>query len=151
MRKAEIKDGVVINVVEVDPDHVPDWCRDWPDADQNAAPGATYERGRFTRSGNPSKSRPLARSEAKLSRAEFLVRVKRAGILTAAQAKAAARGDLPEPFRGAIVAAGVDGDEAEIIWASVAHIERNHPFIVALARLPSIGDDVADAIFGIPI
>lgn len=30
MVKAQIKNGVVVNVIVVDPDNVPDWCYDWP-------------------------------------------------------------------------------------------------------------------------
>ncbi len=30
MVKAEIKDGIVVNVILVDPDNIPDWCVDWP-------------------------------------------------------------------------------------------------------------------------
>lgn len=38
MRKAQIRNGRVVNVIEVDPEHVPDWCEDWPDAG-DAGPG----------------------------------------------------------------------------------------------------------------
>ena len=31
-RLAIITAGVVTNVIEVDPDAVPNWCADWPDA-----------------------------------------------------------------------------------------------------------------------
>lgn len=31
-RRAEVVDGVVVNVIEVDPQAVPDWAADWPDA-----------------------------------------------------------------------------------------------------------------------
>lgn len=32
MRKAQLEDGVVVNVIEVDPGNIPPWCADWPDA-----------------------------------------------------------------------------------------------------------------------
>ena len=38
MRKAQIRDGRVVNVIEVDPARVPNWCADWPDAG-DAGPG----------------------------------------------------------------------------------------------------------------
>lgn len=38
MRKAEIINGRIVNVVLVDPEKVPEWCADWPDAG-NAGPG----------------------------------------------------------------------------------------------------------------
>lgn len=46
MRKAQIENGLVINVIEVDPDHVPDWCRDWPTC-EGAGPGWAYAEGEF--------------------------------------------------------------------------------------------------------
>jgi hypothetical protein len=30
MTKAEIRNGVVVNVILVDPENVPDWCENWP-------------------------------------------------------------------------------------------------------------------------
>lgn len=31
MQMVEVKDGIVVNIIEVDPDAIPDWCADWPD------------------------------------------------------------------------------------------------------------------------
>lgn len=28
--KAEIENNVVVNIIVVDPDDIPDWCADWP-------------------------------------------------------------------------------------------------------------------------
>lgn len=42
MRKAKIENGVVVNLIEVDPAQIPDWCADWPDAEiPGCAPGWT--------------------------------------------------------------------------------------------------------------
>ena len=30
MNKAKIENGIVVNVIVVDPDNIPDWCADWP-------------------------------------------------------------------------------------------------------------------------
>lgn len=30
MNKAQIENGVVVNVIVVDPDNIPDWCSSWP-------------------------------------------------------------------------------------------------------------------------
>lgn len=38
MRKAEIVNGRIVNVVLVHPEEVPEWCADWPDAG-DAGPG----------------------------------------------------------------------------------------------------------------
>lgn len=42
MKKAQIVDGVVVNVALVDPANPPEWCAGWPDAG-DAAPGYTYD------------------------------------------------------------------------------------------------------------
>jgi hypothetical protein len=48
MNKAEIKDGIVTNVIAVDPNNIPDWCADWPDATDGCQIGGTYADGVFT-------------------------------------------------------------------------------------------------------
>jgi len=30
MKKAQMQNGIIANVIEVDPDNVPEWARDWP-------------------------------------------------------------------------------------------------------------------------
>lgn len=30
MNKAQIENGVVVNVIVVDPDNIPSWCANWP-------------------------------------------------------------------------------------------------------------------------
>lgn len=44
MRLAEIVSGVVVNVIEVDPDALPDWALGWPDAGESG-PGWVDENG----------------------------------------------------------------------------------------------------------
>lgn len=44
--KAEIKDGVVVNLILVDVNNIPDWCADWPDA-TGAQIGWLYINGSF--------------------------------------------------------------------------------------------------------
>jgi len=43
MQKAEIKDGKVVNVLEIDPDNIPDWCASWPNITGIAAIGWSYD------------------------------------------------------------------------------------------------------------
>jgi hypothetical protein len=47
MKKAQIIDGIVANIIEVDPTNIPDWCADWPDATDEAGIGGTYAGGVF--------------------------------------------------------------------------------------------------------
>lgn len=50
MLKAEVKDGVVVNIIVVDPDDIPSWCKAWPEAKgEDAVIGATYKNKTFTR------------------------------------------------------------------------------------------------------
>ncbi len=46
MKKAQIENGIVINVIEVDPEQIPEWCEDWPNAEE-AGPGWTFVDGAF--------------------------------------------------------------------------------------------------------
>jgi len=47
MRLAQIENGLVVNVIEVDPQNIPDWAADWPEAG-DAGPGSAYDGQIFT-------------------------------------------------------------------------------------------------------
>lgn len=47
MRLAQIENGLVVNVIEVDPQNVPEWAADWPEAG-DAGPGSAYDGQTFT-------------------------------------------------------------------------------------------------------
>jgi len=46
MKLAEITDGIVTNIIKVDPNDIPDWVAGWPDA-TGAEIGGTYASGVF--------------------------------------------------------------------------------------------------------
>jgi hypothetical protein len=46
MKKAEISNGIVVNVILVDPQNIPDWCASWPETVE-AGPGWLYQDGQF--------------------------------------------------------------------------------------------------------
>lgn len=48
MNKAEIINGKVNNVILVDPENVPDWCTNWPDAPNDVSQGWSYANGQFS-------------------------------------------------------------------------------------------------------
>jgi hypothetical protein len=48
MQKAEIKDGKVVNVLEIDPENIPDWCASWPNIADGAGIGWLYDGVTFT-------------------------------------------------------------------------------------------------------
>ena len=47
MNKAEIKNGIVTNVIVVDPANIPDFCADWPEATEGCQIGGSYADGVF--------------------------------------------------------------------------------------------------------
>jgi len=47
MKKADIQNGAIANVIEVDPDNVPDWAADWPTV-TNEGPGWLYDGSTFS-------------------------------------------------------------------------------------------------------
>jgi len=47
MQKAEIKDGKVVNVLEIDRANIPDWCASWPNITGEAWIGWSYDGAQF--------------------------------------------------------------------------------------------------------
>jgi hypothetical protein len=47
MNKAEIKNGIVANIILVDPNNIPDFCADWPEATEGCQIGGGYVDGVF--------------------------------------------------------------------------------------------------------
>lgn len=99
------------------------------------APNAPMEQWRWTDEGPLDIAPPDVsawRETAFLSRMEFCLAIKRAGILTPQEAVSAAKGDMPAIFAAAV--GEQDVDEAAIVWAAARQIERAHP-LLELARL----------------
>ena len=89
------------------------------------------------------------RTTAKLYRRDFCIALKRAAILSASEAIAAAKGDWPATFASALSGLPQDAqDEAQIEWAAVQEIRRNHPMIALLGTAASMTDAQVDALFG---
>lgn len=66
MRKAEIIDGKVANVIEVDPSNVPDWCADWPEV-TDAGIGWLYQGGKFIQPPAPQPTREQQESARRVA------------------------------------------------------------------------------------
>lgn len=149
MNLAEITNGVVTNIVKVDPENIPDWAQGWPEATDGVGPGDAYDGTSFTPAIEPD---PVIawRQSATLSRAQFCVAVKRLGLLSASEAKAAAKGEWPQTFADALaeLPSAIDPDEAEIVWASVSVVDRNDPVLAAVAADKGVSDAQLDAMFG---
>lgn len=152
MKLAEIKDGVVVNVIVVDPKAVPNWCKGWPEATDDTQIGSTYADGAFVPPAAPAAPDP--RLTASLSRLDFCLALMRFKILPVDECKAAARGEWPATF--AAFVAGLPTDEAaeaEIRWATAQSVEYGNALLQGLA-LAQAGDAdgataLLDAIFGV--
>jgi hypothetical protein len=91
-----------------------------------------------------------------LSRSEFCVALKIGGYLTAPEAIAAAKGEIPGPLSVALAASVAtsamtqdEADAAEILWAGLTQVERLHPIIGLVQTAESLTDAQVDALFGI--
>jgi len=42
MQKVDVRGGMIVNIIEVDPNAIPDWCADWPDWRPQDAIGWPY-------------------------------------------------------------------------------------------------------------
>ncbi|AWD21625.1 hypothetical protein [Fuscovulum blasticum] len=63
MRLAEIETGVVVNVIEVDPQAVPDWAGGWPEITEGG-PGWMWDGGNFAPPPGPDAATLLAQAQA---------------------------------------------------------------------------------------
>lgn len=145
MRIAQIEDGVVVNVVEVDPDNIPDFCKDWPEIVEGGR-GWTYDGKSFA----PPVVDPSAwRATASMPRGAFCSALIDAGVLPPSEAIAASRGEWPATFVRALDGMSeVAAAKAEIEWATATTIRRNHPIITMLAAFSKMTDAQVDALFG---
>ena len=94
----------------------------------------------------PSKA--TWRATASASRAAFCIAIARAGIVTPANALAAAKGDWPAEFDEALTGMSAEAQtDARITWAAAATIERLHPLVHVMQDFLTLTDDQADALF----
>lgn len=89
------------------------------------------------------------RETATLSRTDFCIALAGAGILTAPEAIAAAKGEIPVSFEP-VVAALPDPPQTavRIRWAAMSTVERNNEFVAMVAQAASIPATVLDGVFG---
>lgn len=58
MNKAQIKNGIVANIIVVDPNNIPDWCSDWPEATELCEIDGSYVDGVFIPKPQPEPEPP---------------------------------------------------------------------------------------------
>lgn len=91
------------------------------------------------------------RSEATLTRADFIIAITMAGVIPQSEALEAAKGEWPSTFAEVLShlpAAAQFG--ARVAWATATSISRNHPLISMLINDQSttLTEEQVDALFG---
>ena len=91
------------------------------------------------------------RAHAFLDKAELLLRMTQAGLITQADAIAAAKGEIPPSFTP-IVSQWDETEQfaAQVKWAADQQIGRTNPLIVNVAATLGLPDSLLDEIWGIP-
>lgn len=98
MRKAQIINGIVTNIVVVDPTAVPNWCANWPDAtDEKAEIGGAFVNGVFTRPAPTPTPVPQV-----ISFSQLLIGLVTMGWITEAEGEAWIAGVLPQSILSVI-------------------------------------------------
>lgn len=140
---AILSDGKVANIVVAEAAIALE--NGWIDA-TGARIGDTWDGTSFV---SPPVDLDAWRAGAAVSRTEFCLALKRADILPASEAVAAAQGNWPATFQAVLTnTPEIDADEAQIIWAGAVDISRNHPLIAPLQVAASLTDAQVDALFG---
>ena len=130
---AQIEDGIVVNVIEVDPSAIPDWAAGWPEAGE-AGPGWLWDGEAFTPPPEPETDP-----------AEALAAERAGMVCSRFQAKAALHlaGLLP-----AVEAAIAQADPlTQMAWAEAVEYSRHSPAILALAGALELTDEQVDDLF----
>lgn len=89
------------------------------------------------------------REGMQMPRGQFCIALASAGVLPAAEAIEAAKGNWPATFNAAL--SGLSNGEniaAQIEWATAQTIRRNHPLIAMLADMAGLSHVQVDSLFG---
>jgi hypothetical protein len=63
MNLADIKNGIVTNIILVDPANIPDFCADWPEATEGCQIGGSYVKGIFIPLPEPEPEPPTLKQQ----------------------------------------------------------------------------------------
>lgn len=92
----------------------------------------------------------LARRQSKLSRIDFLIAAKNAGLISEADAESAAESRIPPSMLPLFESLSAEDQfEAKIRWKAATIIERMNPLIVQWASVLGVTDEQLDALFNI--
>lgn len=128
MKLAQIEDGRVVNVAEVEPGAVPDFMADWVETEE-AGPGWLWsEAGGFT---PPEEEPDAAPVPAVVSRLQARLALMSAGLLQAVEDHISASGDAT----------------LQLVWAEATEWRRDSPTIATIAAALELTEDQVDALF----
>ncbi len=124
MRLAQIENGIVVNVIEVDAESIPDWAAGWPEA-AGAGPGWHLIEGALVPPQASAQPVPLS-----VSRFQARAALMQAGLLSQVQE-----------------AIGNADDLTQLAWAEAVEFRRDSPAIAAIAVALGLSDAQIDALF----
>lgn len=132
MRLARIEDGVVVNVIEVNPHAIPPEMADWPEAGEDVKIGSGYAEGVFTPPPSPAPADLLAqeREGMVVSRFQAKAALLQAGLLVDVE-NAVASGDVL----------------TQLAWSEAVEFHRTSPMIAKLAVTVGLSPEQIDDIF----
>ena len=147
MLKAQIDGDRVTNIIVVDPENVPDWCADWPDAAAEAQIGGTYADGQFYPAPPPEPQPPAVPQS--ISFAQLLIGLVSEGWITAAEGRAwRDRVALPAPVQ-ALIASLPEAQQfaAETRAFAPSEVLRNDPLVQGLGAVAGKTTEELDQFF----
>lgn len=148
MKKAQIINGQVVNIIEVDPFDIPDWCADWPLA-EFAEIGGLFDGEEFLPAAAPAVDLEAMRSLASLTFAQLLIGLVAEGWITAAEGRAwRDRVALPAPVAALIASLPEDQQfAAETRALAPSVVLRTDPLVVGLGMATGRTPEQLDAFF----
>jgi hypothetical protein len=142
MKKAEITNNTVVNIIEVDPNNIPDWCADWPEATEDAAIGGTCDGTTFTR---PVIVQPVPNS---ITFAQLLIGLVTETWITEAEGTAWLQGVLPAAVETLITSLPQEQQFIARARASrPSEVLRDDPLVVALGAAQGKTEEELDDFF----
>lgn len=149
MNKAKIENGVVTNIIAVDPANIPSWCYNWPTATEDAEIGGTYANGVFTRIPRPPAPEEPAPVPASISFAQLLIGLVTEQWITSAEGRAwRDRVALPAQVQTLIASLPVEQQfAAETRAMAPSEVLRNDPLVVAMGAASGKTEEEMDDFF----
>lgn len=151
MNKADIQSGIVKNIIFVDPENIPDFCKDWPDATEDCKIGGSFVNGQFF----PPEAKPetqeqleARRQRMKLTFSQLMIGLVSEQFISEAEGEAWLQGILPQSINDMITMLPADQRFATKAKASrLIEALRSDPIVWALADSKGVMPEELDQFF----